>query len=291
MDPGGAELVEDPWTSPHTDPCETKDGRAISDINVYRSVTPNDTPDSSRSGISEPYSDLSDDPFFGVDFTSYMIRKQIPMPSPADKLHGPQVVESESWADSVDAEAYIKDFFGPSLHSTQYEDYISAPQLCFERPRDVGSLPDIPGRLKSNSISPFSAQPHSSQTTLQEYHSQPPHSRYALPEMAGPIMSYLHSPGNEMAIGEMVRQYPPNQVGEPTYGHHPDQAALEENDRVFNCDQSPRAFNQDYDFGQHKRTNPWRNCEKSSYRKKDLQVRSSYIYVTNIPEIAHWQSG
>lgn len=35
-------------------------GLAISDMNVYRSITPNDTPESSKDGISEPNSDISD---------------------------------------------------------------------------------------------------------------------------------------------------------------------------------------------------------------------------------------
>jgi hypothetical protein len=40
---------------------ETGAGGAISDMNVYRSITPNDTPESSKdSGISEPTSDISE---------------------------------------------------------------------------------------------------------------------------------------------------------------------------------------------------------------------------------------
>lgn len=45
---------------------ETGAGGAISDMNVYRSITPNDTPESSKdSGISEPTSDISE----GVDLS------------------------------------------------------------------------------------------------------------------------------------------------------------------------------------------------------------------------------
>jgi hypothetical protein len=39
---------------------ETGAGGAISDMNVYRSITPNDTPESSKDGISEPTSDISE---------------------------------------------------------------------------------------------------------------------------------------------------------------------------------------------------------------------------------------
>jgi hypothetical protein len=45
---------------------ETGAGGAISDMNVYRSITPNDTPESSKdSGVSEPTSDISE----GVDLS------------------------------------------------------------------------------------------------------------------------------------------------------------------------------------------------------------------------------
>jgi hypothetical protein len=50
---------------------ETGAGGAISDMNVYRSITPNDTPESSKdSGISEPISDISEgvDLAIGLDF-------------------------------------------------------------------------------------------------------------------------------------------------------------------------------------------------------------------------------
>jgi hypothetical protein len=41
-------------------PLETGAGGAISDMSVYRSITPNDTPESSKDGLSEPTSDISD---------------------------------------------------------------------------------------------------------------------------------------------------------------------------------------------------------------------------------------
>ncbi|TVY57675.1 hypothetical protein LCER1_G004184 [Lachnellula cervina] len=62
-------VVEDPWANatidPHDlfqafQPFESGAGGAISDMNVYRSITPNDTPESSKDGLSEPNSDISD---------------------------------------------------------------------------------------------------------------------------------------------------------------------------------------------------------------------------------------
>ncbi|KUJ20910.1 uncharacterized protein LY89DRAFT_418839 [Mollisia scopiformis] len=59
----------DPWANATIDPTElyqtfqpyeTGAGGAISDMNVYRSITPNDTPESSKDGVSEPNSDISE---------------------------------------------------------------------------------------------------------------------------------------------------------------------------------------------------------------------------------------
>jgi hypothetical protein len=59
----------DPWADSTIDPTELFSafstfeagaGGAISDMNVYRSITPNDTPESSKSGVSEPNSDISE---------------------------------------------------------------------------------------------------------------------------------------------------------------------------------------------------------------------------------------
>ena len=59
----------DPWADATIDPhdlfqsfqgFESGAGGAISDMNVYRSITPNDTPESSKDGVSEPNSDISD---------------------------------------------------------------------------------------------------------------------------------------------------------------------------------------------------------------------------------------
>ncbi|KAH8658773.1 hypothetical protein BGZ60DRAFT_126893 [Tricladium varicosporioides] len=61
--------TDDPWANATIDPhdlfqafktFESGAGGAISDINVYRSITPNDTPESSKDGVSEPNSDISE---------------------------------------------------------------------------------------------------------------------------------------------------------------------------------------------------------------------------------------
>jgi hypothetical protein len=62
-------IKTEPWASSTLDPhdllnsfapFETGAGGAISDMNVYRSITPNDTPESSKDGVSEPNSDISE---------------------------------------------------------------------------------------------------------------------------------------------------------------------------------------------------------------------------------------
>ncbi|KAM3067916.1 hypothetical protein ACMFMG_011398 [Clarireedia jacksonii] len=64
-----AELIVDPWANATIDPhdlfqtfsgFESGAGGAISDMNVYRAITPNDTPESSKDGVSEPNSDISE---------------------------------------------------------------------------------------------------------------------------------------------------------------------------------------------------------------------------------------
>lgn len=62
-------IKPDPWANSTLDPndllssfaqFETGAGGAISDMGVYRSITPNDTPESSKDGVSEPNSDISE---------------------------------------------------------------------------------------------------------------------------------------------------------------------------------------------------------------------------------------
>ncbi|KAH9224772.1 hypothetical protein DL95DRAFT_378416, partial [Leptodontidium sp. 2 PMI_412] len=60
----------------------------------------------------------------------------------------------------------------------------------------------------SNRISPVSAQSHSSMAAPQGY--PRPYGGYNLPAMAGPIMSNVHNPGNQMALvgGMNMQGYP-----------------------------------------------------------------------------------
>jgi hypothetical protein len=128
----------------------------------------------------------------------------------------------------------------------------------------------------SNRTSPVSAQSHPSMAAPQGYH-QRPYSGYNPP---GPIMSNVHSPGNQMTlVGGMNLQSRPHQMGAPMYAHHPGQQQ-HQNDRLFKCDQCPRSFYSSYTLKRHKRIHlavksfPCGHCEKSFSRKDVLKVRS-----------------
>jgi len=132
------QAVLDPWEVATIDPndifqtfqgFESGAGGAISDMNVYRSITPNDTPESSKDGISEPNSDISEgfnldialdlrfdenwQPF-GVgdadtlgDISNFNFGDEdIPMP-PLDE-EPPMIYQS--WDDMVDQSAFDKPF-------------------------------------------------------------------------------------------------------------------------------------------------------------------------------------
>ncbi|CZT47731.1 related to finger protein [Rhynchosporium secalis] len=126
----------------------------------------------------------------------------------------------------------------------------------------------------SHRISPVSAHSHSSMAAPQGY--PRPYSGYNLPAMAGPIMSNMHNPGNQMALvgGMNMQGYPqhPHQMhGYPPHGQAP------VNDRPFKCDQCPQSFNRNHDLKRHKRIHlavkpfPCGNCEKSFSRKDALK--------------------
>lgn len=141
-------VLEDPWANATIDPndlfqafqpFESGAGGAISDMNVYRSITPNDTPESSKDGISEPNSDISDgvgldinlDIFddtwmpFGsseadafLDMSSFNVAKNNSiedLPSLDDEQ---PALNFGSWDDMLDTSAFDKPFtFDPSLFS------------------------------------------------------------------------------------------------------------------------------------------------------------------------------
>ncbi|KAH7360495.1 hypothetical protein BKA65DRAFT_577250, partial [Rhexocercosporidium sp. MPI-PUGE-AT-0058] len=130
-------VAPNPWANatidPHDlyqsfQPFETGAGGAISDMNVYRSITPNDTPESSKDGLSEPNSDISDG--VGLDI-SLDIFDDMWMPfGPGDtdglfdmsgfNVNGeedlpmfdadPPAINYKSWDDMVDTSAFDKPF-------------------------------------------------------------------------------------------------------------------------------------------------------------------------------------
>lgn len=139
--------VMDPWANatidPHDllqsfQPFETGANGAISDLNVYRSITPNDTPESSKDGVSEPNSDISEG--VGLDINVDVFDENwIPFgPSETDALFDmssfnvnsvddltmfdddQQVVNFQSWDDMMDTSAFDKPFsLDTSFYSMQ----------------------------------------------------------------------------------------------------------------------------------------------------------------------------
>jgi uncharacterized Zn-finger protein len=77
-------------------------------------------------------------------------------------------------------------------------------------------------------------------------------------------------------VGGMPMQYPPHQMSQQMYGHHPGQQQPQ-NDRPFKCDQCPQSFNRNHDLKRHKRIHlavkpfPCGHCEKSFSRKDALK--------------------
>jgi hypothetical protein len=128
----------DPWANATIDPnelyqsfqpFESGAGGAISDMNVYRSITPNDTPESSKDGVSEPNSDISEG--VGLDINLDILdEKWMPFgPTDADALFDMNnfnvnggdddllmfdddqtAANFGSWDDMVDASALDKPF-------------------------------------------------------------------------------------------------------------------------------------------------------------------------------------
>jgi hypothetical protein len=145
-----AEQVLDPWANATIDPhdlfttfagFESGAGGAISDMNVYRAITPNDTPESSKDGVSEPNSDISDgvnldiavDIFddswmpFGPTDTDALLNSNLNSfnPSAGEDLtmfDEDIFVPQQSWEDMGDASIFDKPFkFDTSLYSMDVE--------------------------------------------------------------------------------------------------------------------------------------------------------------------------
>jgi hypothetical protein len=133
----------DPWANSTINPhdilqdfqvFESGASGAISDMNLYRSITPNDTPESSKDGLSEPNSDVSEG--VGLDINLDIFDENwMPFSSDADfladmngfNINGEQdlptleedpVLAFGSWDGVVDPTAFDKPFqFDSSLYA------------------------------------------------------------------------------------------------------------------------------------------------------------------------------
>jgi hypothetical protein len=139
--------VLDPWANatidPHDllqsfQPFETGAGGTISDINVYRSITPNDTPESSKDGVSEPNSDISEGVNLDINVDIFDDNWMPFGPSETDGLFDinnfnansgedltmfdddQPMVNFQSWDDMLDTSAFDKPFsLDTSFYSMQ----------------------------------------------------------------------------------------------------------------------------------------------------------------------------
>ncbi|TVY35968.1 hypothetical protein LSUB1_G007338 [Lachnellula subtilissima] len=130
---------------PSQPPKEVRAGGAISDMNVYRSITPNDTPESSKDGLSEPNSDISDgvaldisldmfddswqpfgpseiDGLFDMNMNNFNVNtddmKMFDTDLSADVEQQQPAMGFGSWEDMVDTAAFDRPFvFDASLYS------------------------------------------------------------------------------------------------------------------------------------------------------------------------------
>ena len=111
--------------------------------------------------------------------------------------------------------------------------------------------------------------------------------------MPSTVMSNMHSPTQQMPMGNMGPMGPIFNSGHVAqmhmYGAQPGQQPV---DRPFKCDQCPQSFNRNHDLKRHKRIHlavkpfPCGHCDKSFSRKDALKVSttgptSACEYVTN----------
>lgn len=113
---------------------ETGAGGAISDMGVYRSITPNDTPESSKDGVSEPNSDISEGfdlninldwqpfgPSEGEDLTDFC-KINVNPDEEMGGMFGDENSQFVPWNDFMDQSAFDKPFvFDASLFSMNAE--------------------------------------------------------------------------------------------------------------------------------------------------------------------------
>jgi hypothetical protein len=122
-------------------PFETGAGGAISDLSVYRSITPNDTPESSKDGVSEPNSDISEGAGLDINLDIIDDNWQAFGPSDTDHIYDmngfnisggdedvtmfgdePTSLVYQSWDDIIDQAAFDKPFkFDTSYYSMNAE--------------------------------------------------------------------------------------------------------------------------------------------------------------------------
>jgi len=133
----------DPWANttidPHDlvqvfQPFESGSGGAISDMTVYRSITPNESPESSKDGVSEPNSDISDGVALDISLDIFDDKWMPFGPSESDALFDMNsfnaseedltmfadeqpIANFQSWDDMVDTSAFDKPF---SIDTTLY---------------------------------------------------------------------------------------------------------------------------------------------------------------------------
>jgi hypothetical protein len=119
---------------------ESGAGGAISDMNVYRSITPNDTPESSKDGVSEPNSDISEGVGLDISIDIFDDKGMQFVPSDTDYLFDmnnfnvtgdddltmfddeKSAPNFQSWDDMVDLSVFDKPFtFDTSFYSMNAE--------------------------------------------------------------------------------------------------------------------------------------------------------------------------
>jgi hypothetical protein len=126
----------DPWANTFIDPhdlfqtfqtFESGSGGAISDMTVYRSITPNESPESSKDGVSEPNSDISDGVALDISLDIFDDKWMPFGPSESDAMFDMNsfnvrdedstmyddelpITSLQSWEDMVDTSAFDKPF-------------------------------------------------------------------------------------------------------------------------------------------------------------------------------------
>ncbi|KKK27117.1 hypothetical protein ARAM_006499 [Aspergillus rambellii] len=202
-----------------------------------------------------------------------MLTAQNGLPNPAASPH-PLPSNDPYMPKSSSAPAYgaVQQLSSPA--GAAYQPYGAAPPaLAMHHPPRVVSNPPHPAA---------GAAPHHLSYQRQPWPS------YSLPAMNGPVMSNVHSPGNQMSLlGPLQTGLLPGFSSghmasmQQMYGGHPPHPGHggpgPTNDRPFKCDQCPQSFNRNHDLKRHKRIHlsvkpfPCNHCDKSFSRKDALK--------------------